>query len=402
MASSEDAETKREKFETSQLVRREGPIGGLMTFNMEHGYLEAIVRGLKTGYLRDHEYRALTNAESLEDARLSLSDTDYASAIANVSRLAPKTLVRRCQDKWVADFNFMRASAVGALATFLDFMTYEYLIKSISLLISALIKGADVDVVWTELHPLGRSPHLKAVLTFENIESADGLVELYRTVLIDTPVASYFELYFSTELRQDQPAMHIQKVYNEIEIDIIDNMIQKLCLEDFYIYCETLGGTTAALMRELLEFEADRRAILITLNSFNSNLNEAQNRGSERRSLYCNFGKLYPDATMMKFTSVANPQQLAQALAPYKPYADLVAKSDADLRNLPDHLIELETALCRAAFDSQSQFACFYAFVKLKEAEIRNLRHILNCIDMRRDPKEMRWVTLFKDRLEKA
>jgi len=259
-----------------------------------------------------------------------------------------------------------------------------------------VIKGANVEDLFTKCHPLGKSSHLKAILTFDNFENADGLVELYRTVLVDTPVAAYFEKYFNTEIKGDQPGREIQKVYNEVEIDIIDNMIQKLWLEDFYAYTQTLGGTTALMMRELLEFEADRRAISITLNSFHSNLNDAANRASERRSLYCNFGKLYPDATMHKFSHVSNPGELAKALMPYKVYNDFVARSDPDLRSLPDDLFQYEVHLNRLAFDSQSHFAAFYAFTKLKQQEERNLRHILNCIDQKRDPKEIRVINLFK------
>jgi len=69
---------------------------------------------------------------------------------------------------------------------------------------------------------------------------------------------------------------------------------------------------------------------------------------------------------------------------------------DPELRSLPDDLLNYEVQLNRQAFDSQSHFASFYGFVKLKQQEERNLRHILNCIDQRRDPKEIRWVNIFK------
>jgi len=394
--SHEDAETKRDKFETSSMMRHEGPIGGLMTFNFEYGFLEAVLRGLKSGFLKESEYRQLTQCENLEDVKLSLGDTDYANVLQNQIKLSPDIIATKCRDKFVAEFMFLRSSAVGQLSTFLEFITFEYLIKSISLIISSVIKGANVEDLFTKCHPLGKSSHLKAILTFDNFENADGLVELYRTVLVDTPVAAYFEKYFNTEIKGDQPGREIQKVYNEVEIDIIDNMIQKLWLEDFYAYTQTLGGTTALMMRELLEFEADRRAISITLNSFHSNLNDAANRASERRSLYCNFGKLYPDATMHKFSHVSNPGELAKALMPYKVYNDFVARSDPDLRSLPDDLFQYEVHLNRLAFDSQSHFAAFYAFTKLKQQEERNLRHILNCIDQKRDPKEIRVINLFK------
>jgi len=394
---SSETENKRELFESQNLVRKEGPIGGLLTFNAEYGFLEAVLRGFKSGFLRDNEYRQLCNCDNLEDVKLSLGDTDYLNVLQSQAKLTPDIIANKCRDKFVAEFQFLRSQAVGQLSSFLEFITYEFLIHSISLIISSIIKGANVEELIQKCHPLGRSPQLKAIMTFDNFENADGLVELYRTVLVETPVAPYFEQYFSSNLKTDSPGREIQKVYNEVEIDIIENMIQKLCLEDFYAYTQTLGGETAAIMKELLEFEADKRAINITLNSFNSNLNDPQNRASDRKNLYCCFGKLYPEATMSSFVKVSNPQQLAAALQPYKVYNDMIQKSqDPELRSLPDDLLNYEVQLNRQAFDSQSHFASFYGFVKLKQQEERNLRHILNCIDQRRDPKEIRWVNIFK------
>ena len=41
-------------------------LGGLATFNMLHGFTEAIVRGYRTGFLEDSDYRHLTQCETLE------------------------------------------------------------------------------------------------------------------------------------------------------------------------------------------------------------------------------------------------------------------------------------------------------------------------------------------------
>jgi len=52
--------------------------------------------------------------------------------------------------------------------------------------------------------------------------------------------------------------------------------------------------------------------------------------------------------------------------------------------------------LNRLAFDSQSHFACFYAYIKLKRQEERNLKWILSCINQRRPEKDRaRWIPTF-------
>jgi vacuolar-type H+-ATPase subunit C/Vma6 len=47
---------------------------------------------------------------------------------------------------------------------------------------------------------------------------------------------------------------------------IMRNTLYKAYLDDFASFCEKLGGTTSEVMSDLLAFEADRRALNITLN----------------------------------------------------------------------------------------------------------------------------------------
>lgn len=57
------------------------------------------------------------------------------------------------------------------------------------------------------------------------------------------------------------------------------------------------------MMRDLLEFEADRRAISIMMNSFGTALNDPFRR-DERSSLFASFGHLYPEG-IEKFSTVS-------------------------------------------------------------------------------------------------
>lgn len=48
---------------------RSVPVGGLATFNMLHGYSEAVIRGFRSGFLQDSDYHHLTQCETLEVSR---------------------------------------------------------------------------------------------------------------------------------------------------------------------------------------------------------------------------------------------------------------------------------------------------------------------------------------------
>jgi V-type H+-transporting ATPase subunit d len=41
-------------------------LGGLSTFNMQHGFVEALVRGMRSGFLDDESYHHLSQCENLE------------------------------------------------------------------------------------------------------------------------------------------------------------------------------------------------------------------------------------------------------------------------------------------------------------------------------------------------
>ena len=41
-------------------------LGGMDTFNMQHGFVEALVRGMRSSFLEDADYHHLTQCENLE------------------------------------------------------------------------------------------------------------------------------------------------------------------------------------------------------------------------------------------------------------------------------------------------------------------------------------------------
>lgn len=73
--------------------------GGLSTFNVQHGFAEALLRGMRSSFLSDPDYHHLTQCETLDDVRLNLTETDYADALADSNTLTPNSLQKAAVEK---------------------------------------------------------------------------------------------------------------------------------------------------------------------------------------------------------------------------------------------------------------------------------------------------------------
>ena len=86
-------------------------------------------------------------------------------------------------------------------------------------------------------HPLGMFDSIASLAVAQNMR------ELYRLVLVDTPLAPYFCDNLSHE------------DLDEMNIEIMRNTLYKAYLDDFAHFCQGLGGATAEIMGDLLAFE---------------------------------------------------------------------------------------------------------------------------------------------------
>ena len=73
--------------------------GGMATFNILHGFPEALVRGMRSSFMADADYHHLTQCETLDDVKLNLSETDYAEALADMNTLIPTGLQKAAVEK---------------------------------------------------------------------------------------------------------------------------------------------------------------------------------------------------------------------------------------------------------------------------------------------------------------
>ena len=117
------------------------------------------------------------------------------------------------------------------------------MIDNVILLITGTLHERDTRELLERCHPLGMFDSIGA------LSVATSVQELYHTVLVDSPIGN---------IRAEVLAAYFEKCLSahdldEMNIEIIRNTLYKTYLEDFYGFCQSLGGPTADAMGEILQ-----------------------------------------------------------------------------------------------------------------------------------------------------
>jgi V-type H+-transporting ATPase subunit d len=300
----------------------------------------------------------------VSDVKLQLGPA-YGDALQSLPpNPSTSSLANKTTEKLVSDFRYLQGQCTGSLTEFMNYLTYSYMIDNVALLITGTLHERDTKELLERCHPLGWFETMPVLCVATNIE------ELYNSVLVETPLAPYFKGSLSSH------------DLDELNIEIVRNMLYKNYLEDFHNFCnndpEMAYTPTGEVMSEILEFEADRRAINITINSFGTELSKEQ-----RRKLYPEFGKLYPEGMLMlsRADDMEGVALAVSGVGDYKKFFDEVGLNQSsgmgagnmaggmgnEQKSLEDMFYQKEMELSKLVFTRQFTHAVIYAWVKLRE-----------------------------------
>jgi V-type H+-transporting ATPase subunit d len=267
----------------------------MLLFNVDEGFTEALVRGMKKTFLDEDDYNALKSATSDVDFKTALEATDYEEVLVQEpSKIPPLRIEAILKQKLADDLQYLQAQASSPLFEFIDLMRHGYMIENTVNIIEGIKNKVDFEQLLKRANPLGEFPGMRTIKAAES----ENYANVYQTVLIDLPVGKYFH-----KLLENVLAASSTKDTNAIDLIMKDNgpektknLLKKIWLTEMYKFCTTmLDGPSREIMEHLLKFESDCMTMQIIYNSLdNKELRDAKGRAAERQQYIHLLGYLHP------------------------------------------------------------------------------------------------------------
>lgn len=301
------------------------------------------------------------------------------------------------KQKLAAELEFLKAQAVYPLNEFIERMLHGYQIDNVVFMIEGLKSGRSKAELENTADPLGYFKELKNIQQVEG----DDYAGLYQNVLIDLPVGIYFRKFLDevTEgvVNDDQSEINnefISQAMKDYNLQQIQLRVRKIWLNEFYEFCQTtLTETSRDVMSDFIAFEADCQLIQIIANSLMVGGQGGQvnnvSREMERKKYMSKVGYLYPEREeKLKMVTDLRGLQLAVEATPYEKI--LAAANAGDDRNEAEsNEVTIDDAMLKEAarrysmgFEGGFHCGCFFAYLKLKEQEIKNVTWLAELVQM--------------------
>jgi V-type H+-transporting ATPase subunit d len=408
-------------------------------FNSDHGYTEALIRGFRSTFLKTQHYMSLEECSTLAGVNSVLQETDYGEIMPRIiltdkpssgggesgapaaaaaaaaadgeggdgAQFNHTKLKRLVLEKAATEFRMLRTHAVEPLATFMDLVTHEYMIDmivSVMQAVNACEGGESISAVVEEVrkaadaaHPLGRlDPGTETAIAGFSA-SASELVELVRSLLVETPVGRYFETFLLELLSPEDLGRDadLAAALKEQPLYLLEHATKRIWLEYLHNWCAKIGGETAERMCTALEDRASLLAISLADNSLTDGIVSDDARPEILRACFPSIGELHPSG-LHRLAMVRSQTDIEAVLMDYpKLYALWRACpveshgyskggfSESSSRSIAVTFRKHMAAVHGDLFQSQFHFGPFYAYVKLKDEEAANMQLVADHVAAR-------------------
>lgn len=358
------------------------------SINMDHGFVEAMLRSLRKNILEDNAYQQLKQTSNIQEFRMQLEDSgnfqgifDNQNKENSAGEFEVGLLRQALKEKLHTELMHLESQAVFPLNEFIQRMLHGYQIDNVVSIIEGLKNGRSYEEMMSTADPLGMFKELQNI---KIVEGDTDYANLYTNVLIDLPVGVYFrkflnEIAESVKAADDNAEFDSKYISQLLKNESLQNLqlrVRKIWLNEFYDFCEVhLPETSREVMVDYLKFEADCQTIQIINNSFVvGGMNNPAVNETERRKFMPRIGYLYPDR-QDKLSNVTDMRTLLLALDG-SPYEKLLARvSSGDDRNeaesanvtIDDVMLEEASRRYSIGFEGGFHVGCFFSFMKLRE-----------------------------------
>lgn len=385
----------------------------MIGFTSENGYVDGIVRGYRGALLTVQQYNNLCHCETADEVRNQLTATDYGDQMMMTKTQAGTNtpgdgLKDKLRAKFVDQFRYLRDNTApeSTARQILERIQYGYMIDNVVLLLAGTSNYPQSDEaqgggdgkkeedarqerekeLLRECHPLGQFDAL-------GILAVGGMSpqEAHQLILQELPIGKYF-----TDLKTSR-------------YELIREIVWKRYLEDFCAWSlRNLDSVSRKLMAYLLEREAERRTLAIAINSLKASLTK-----DERFELFPQIGLVHQNGLSYKL-SRAEDYQSVKAIIEQHPLLsarfsvgldrehdrfDINQEEDQSVNpfysKFEECLAVEEVEDCKSVFEFPANYAVFYAWVRLKEQEARNIVWISKCISQQRKDNASEYIPIW-------
>jgi V-type H+-transporting ATPase subunit d len=255
-------------------------------------------------------------------------------------------------------------------------------------------------------HPLGRlDPSTETALAGFGASATD-IVDLVRTLLVETPVGTYFEDFLLQLLSPEDLARDdgLAETLREQPLYLFEHATKRLWMERFHSWCADQGGETAEFMCGILEERASLLALQLTDNTLADGVVRPEQRPEVLRACFPAIGPLHPTG-LARLTTAASQDDIEAVVRDYEglhalwtrcpsvPTAESAEAASAGasstgaaayggdtIRSLTGTFRRHLAYRYSLLFTSQFHFGSFYAFIKLKDLEADAVEKTANAV----------------------